>query len=183
MAYSAMDYQRMVEEYVNSPAGRKFLKTQKNIIVGYTEAEALMIAENLKKDIVAAYLNIVEDPNANVLLNEDLIYVKAFYLKNQLRMRILFHSYVLSRPSLFGRGGKQVGTGLYDIIGFFTQGNPGSKPVYGYWEALEEEYDNGWIRGRTYLAPNPFINDVINSYKTRYPDVIFQWPVEWGGNS
>ena len=50
MAYNAMDYQRLVEEYVNSPAGRKFLKTQKNINVGYTEAEALIIAENLKRD-------------------------------------------------------------------------------------------------------------------------------------
>ena len=182
MAYNAMDYQRMVEEYVNSPAGRKFLKTQKNINVGYTEAEALIIAENLNRDIVSAYLDIVRDPHANVLFNENLIYVKSYFLKNQLRMRILFHSYVLSRPSLYAKD-KPVGTGLYDIIGFFTQGNPGSKQVYGYWEALEGEYDNGWVKGRTYLAPNPFINNIINSYKTRYPDVIFQWPVEWGGNN
>lgn len=191
MAYTANDYQRLVEQYMNSPEGRKFLKEQKNINVGYTEIEMKRIAENLKRDIITAFLYVVKEPNA--VFEDDLVSIHFTNIpginRNQKVVRILFHDRAISRYSLFDYKHQDAPiegeNGVYDIIGLFTQGYSAKNYAYGSWvhhdgEDFSED-DNGFIRSQRERTANDFVNKVIGKYMALYPDLEIKYPRRWGG--
>lgn len=188
MAYTANDYQKLVEDFMKSPEGRKFLKEQKNVNVGYTDAEMKKIAENLKRDIITAFLYLVKDSHA--VFEEDLISIhfskKSGIKENQKIVRILFHDRALSRYSLFNDFYKSSPhEGVYDIIGLFTQGYVASDYAYGAWLVHDgeswTEKENTIIRSKIERPANDFINKVIGKYKVLYPDIEIKYPRRWGG--
>ena len=188
MAYTANDYQKLIENFMKSPEGRKFLNEQKNINVGYTEAEMKKIAENLKKDIVAAFLLVVREPNATFDESEISVHFTEIsgLSSSKKAIRIIFHDKALSRYSLwnYSRGGSP-NKGIYDIIGLFTQGYSARSYAYGSWVRSDGddfyEDDNGYIRSQKERAANDFINKVIGKYKVLYPDIEIKYPRRWGG--
>lgn len=187
MAYNAMDYQRMVEEYVNSPQGRKFLKEQQGLNIGYTSEQMRIIGECLQRDIIQAFLALVKDPKAPAAFDSNSleVHVNPPTTKGMARVTVLFRHDVLKRPSLY-RIGEEERFGVYDIIGLFTQGYFAMSYAYGIWGhyingAIQDDSTRS-IRSRAELAPNSFVNQIMHKYQRRYPDVVFEWPKEWGGN-
>lgn len=190
MAYTANDYQKMVEEYMKSPEGRKFLKTEKNINVGYDDAEMRRIAENLKRDLIAAFLLVVKEPDA-VFEENQVFVVNSASKEGTKTLRIIFDSRGLSRPALGNLSGSNWHEGVYDIIGLFTNGYRAKDYVYGTWPNHDDYEADGHIesytekhmrvRSRKELAPNDFVNKVIGKYRALYPDVVITYPSRWGG--
>lgn len=188
MAYTANDYQNLIKKYIESPEGRKFLKEQKNTNVGYTDVEMKRIAENLKRDIIAAFLYVVKEPNA--VFEDDLVSVHFTDIhglgKEQKAVRILFHDDALSRYSLWNEYYHEddPNKGVYDIIGLFTQGYSARNYAYGSWIRKDS---GSWfestdiIRSQKERAANDFVNKVIGKYKILYPDIEIKYPRRWGG--
>lgn len=189
MAYAAIDYQKLVEKYINSPEGRKFMKEQKNINVGYTEAEMKRIAENLKRDIITAFLYATKEPSA--IFDDGQVSVLNNGSANGFTtIRILFHDKALSRPSLWDSiKDSWPSENVYDIIGLFTQGYAAKDYAYGEWAHHDGDYytnvtddtDGSFIRSRKERAANDFVNKVIGKYKVLYPDIDIKYPRRWGG--
>lgn len=191
MAYTANDYQKIIEDYVNSPQGRKFLKERQGLDIGYTSEQMRIIGENLQRDIIQAFLALVKDPYASAAFDSNSIevHVNPSTTRDTARVTVLFRPDVLRRPSLYKYEDpidESAKFGVYDIIGLFTQGYYAFSYAYGVWgryvNGTMVEEDNSCIRSRAELAPNSFVNQVIHRYQRRYPDVIFEWPKEWGGN-
>lgn len=186
MAYTANDYQRLVEQYMNSPEGRKFLKEQKNINVGYTEVDARKIAENLKKDIIQGFLSLADDPRAQNTFDADRVAVHVNGERNgKIKITVLFRKEAIQRPSLDQIGRDDIRIGIYDIIGLFTQGYQAKDYAYGLWvrdSGSDYEDEGEVIRSRKTLVGNAFVNHIMHGYQMEYPDVEFIWPKLWGGN-
>lgn len=192
MGYTAKDYQRLIEKYIDSSEGRKFLMSKKIPTPSYVYARGEQIARDLKKDLIEGFLAIVNEPGAT--FNENAVSIIPRYEKtygtNSYTIRILFTDEALQRPRLTRLREDQEPSGkigVYDIFGLFTNGYVASNYAYGFWneidstQALAEK--SGPIRSRRVLMGNDFINHIMHSYQITYPDVIFQWPKEWGGNT
>lgn len=187
MAYTANDYQKLVEDFMKSPEGRKFLKEQKNVNVGYTDAEMKKIAENLKRDIIAAFLLVVKEPGAQFEDNLVSVHFTDLGIGPQRKaVRILFHDRALSRYSLWDyKRNSAPREGVFDIIGLFTQGYSANNYAYGSWIRHDGddfvEDDSSYIRSLKSRMANDFINKVIGKYKVLYPDIEIKYPRRWGG--
>lgn len=201
MAYTANDYQKLIENFMKSPEGRKFLKEQHDVNIGYSKIEMKKIAERLKKDIITCFGMLTEDPRSAIInpaWNHVVIVdiTKKSDLDKGLNViRIKFKPEAISRFSLWNwhdkakmHSGPQMG--VYDIIGLFTQGYGPISFAYGDWMMREsaggfteanERPDGGFIRSRNMRAGNDFINQIMYDYQKFYPDIEFRWPKQWGG--
>ena len=201
MAYNAMDYQKMVEDFVKTPEGRKYLKEQHEVNVGYSKIEIKAIAERLKKDIITCFGMLTDDPISaiqNPAWNHVVIVEankKADLNKGLNTLRIKFKPESLMRYSLWNwhddnkmHAGPQMG--VYDIIGLFTQGYSASAFAYGDWMMREssggfteanERPDGGFIKSKITRSGDDFINQIMRDYQAAYPDIEFRWPSLWGG--
>lgn len=80
--------------------------------------------------------------------------------------------------------GHFTGSGVYDIIGLFTNGwgDDTTPTVYGTW--LDPETEEEWrnhTKSRNRKSGNPFIKHAIRQFKLRHPYVEVEFPALWGG--
>lgn len=203
MAYTANDYQKMIEDFIKTPEGRKLLKEQHGVNVGYSKIEMKQIAERLKKDIITCFAMLTRDPRSaimnpawnHVIIKEET--KQSDKNKGINVLKIKFKPEALSRYSLWnwhneGEMNSGPTMGVYDIIGLFTNGYGPIPNTYGDWMMREstggfteanERPDGGFIISKNGRQGDDFINQVINDYKKEYPDIEFIWPKEWGGHN
>lgn len=96
--------------------------------------------------------------------------------KNALRKDSLSYPYGENGPSA------KTGGGIDDIVALFTKGYTPRGQVYGFWEGPGVNI-SGHTRsdGSPGLNPNPFIRELIDSFKNKYPDIILDitYPRTW----
>lgn len=88
----------------------------------------------------------------------------------------------LSVISSNSHGWSTTGEGITDIVALFTNGYSASNQVYGFWEQTYGGYVSGHTNGGSPgLAPNPFVSDLIDNFKAKYPDIIvdIKYPKAW----
>lgn len=192
MAYTANDYQKLVESYASTLKGKEEINTQiqkkqiSNKLTGYSAIEMKRIAENLKNEIIREFSSLVYgDPHPeiafsgnNVVVNNPEPYVLLKGDGNVFnRIVITFKDEALHRNSLWREGYPD---GVYDIIGLFTNGYRASAHVTGEWLASDDdtvvEY---WVASLKKREGNDFVKRVADKYEAMYPGLKVELPKEW----
>ena len=70
---------------------------------------------------------------------------------------------------------------VYDIVGLFTQGYTADRYAYGLWESNGEYVRSHSLNGQPGLAPNPFVDEVIDAFQIKYFGIIkdIKYPSQW----
>lgn len=193
----------MLKDYIDSPQGKSDLKSSGFNISGYSEQEMKQIALELRNAIIEAYLSLVKDQGKYFDTNSVKVNSPREQSDGTWKLSVSFPDKVLFRRSLYsdspkkGKGATSVktstgtgyftGSGVYDIIGLFTQGYSASRSVYGTW--WDNQYDDGdrgnlgLIRSLRHRSSNDFVSRTIEAFKLKYPTIEVSYPSEWGGNS
>ena len=179
----------LIKNFVQTKEGQDWLKEQNINVAPFDKDEMIQLANQLKNDIINAFLSIVQDPEKEFKANLVRVYPPKVNKNNQWHLTISFGQKALFRPSLYNWDSENqqdtfTGSGVYDIFGLFTQGYV-SKPVYGDW--VKDNGHGDWdevahnIRSKTARAANSFITDTINAFKKEHPLIEVEYPKEWGG--
>lgn len=203
MSLSASQYNDILEQWMKTPDGRKYIEKQAGLS-SYSEEEMRQLALELQKMVVAAYKAEVKTSGADYF-DESMIRIgkPVRAAKGRTRLRVIFDSKGLSRRSLYiGDKGSRyhyetvlskgyaddyfTGKGVYDIFGLFTQGYS-TKPVYGSW--WDNQTDNGeasfgkssHMRSLPKRQGSDFITRTIREFTAKYPSVEVEYPRIWGG--
>ena len=192
MAYNAMDYQKMVEDFVKTPKGKGEIQSQiqnkktANKSIGYSVIEMKRIAENLKNEIISEFSSLVyKDPRpeiafsgSNVIVSNPMPFVSLNDNGDTSnRITITFKDEALHRSSLWEEGYPD---GAYDIIGLFTNGYRAGASVSGQWLASDgDTVIDYWTRSLKSRVGNDFVKRVANKYEAMYPGLKVELPDEW----
>lgn len=174
-----------LNNFVSSNEGKKFLR-DKGIYAGVTKEEAKEAANVLKKMIIESTVGVCKSSKA--LLDEYSIKINPVREQKDGRYKITLtvNGEDLRRDSLLTKspwnGGEPIGTGVYDIIGLFTQGYKARKYVYGWWDS-ESAYvrSHSLVNGNPGLKSNNFIDRAIIGFKNTYPKykMDISYPSRW----
>ena len=193
------DIDRIIKEYCISPAGQRALKEQGvEDLQLYNETEMVQLANELRDDIINAYLGVVKSPDKYFDIKTTRISEPRVMSNKVWKVNISFSGKGLSRRSLavmYDTNGKAyntdvaggsigfTGKGVYDIFGLFTQGYS-TKRVFGEW--WDNQSDLGtlgiFIGSMAVRHANSFISDTIHRFEAQHPYVEVNYPKLWGGN-
>lgn len=192
MAYGAMDYQRMVENYAKTPKGKEDIRLQAqkkqstNKLVGYSVVEMKRIAESLKNEIISEFSSLAyKDPHpeiafsgSNVVISSPIPFVLSSDNGGTLnRITITFKDEALQRDSLWKEGYPD---GVYDIIGLFTNGYRTNAVVRGPWLASDgDTVLDYWATSLRSREGDNFVKRVADKYEAMYPGLKVELPDEW----
>lgn len=174
-----------LNEFVKSDKGKKFLR-KKGVCAGVTKEEAKEAAKVLKRMIIDASMGVCK--SSKMLLDDYSIKVNPIREQKDGRYKITLtvNKEDLTRESLLDKapwnGGKPISSGVYDIVGLFTQGYKANKYVYGWWDS-ESSYvrSHSLANGVPGLKPNNFIDKAIAGFKATYPKYKMEitYPSRW----
>lgn len=174
-----------LKNFVASDSGKRYLR-QKGIQAGITKEEVKLAAIDLRNMLVKHSIGVCK--SCTMLIDYDMIRINPVKEDKSGRYKITltFNKNDLKRESFLSsspwNGGKAIGNGVYDIIGLFTHGYTASKFVYGWWDS-ESTYARSHSLGNNSpgLKPNPFIDNAINEFKTKYAwaNVEVTYPALW----
>lgn len=171
-----------LNEFVNSDKDKKFLR-EKGVYAGVTKDEAKIVANELKQMLIQSTAGICK--SCAFLLDDYDIKVTPIRVLSDGRYKITLtvDKEALRRDSLLTRyGGKPIGSGVYDIIGLFTQGYTANKFVYGYWDSKSAYVrSHSLLNGSAGLQSHDFIDKAIEGFKLKYPhyQMEISYPALW----
>lgn len=206
MALTANDFNKIVQDYMASPAGQKHVSkiVKKNLL---TDEQMRIAAQDLRNRIIKAYLAEIKNSSAKYYDMSSIdIRVKAARKNGKVPIQIVFKGEGLWRDSLFavsqnkaeGNGylnrfgasferdqGYYTGRGVYDIIGLFTQGYGPTKTVYGNWVDPRTKHEADWTRGSikslNHRQGSDFVRRAVEDFMRDYPYIEVTYPALWGG--
>lgn len=174
-----------LNEFVKSDKGKKFLR-KKGVCAGVTKEEAKEAAKVLKRMIIDASMGVCK--SSKMLLDDYSIKINPVREQKDGRYKITLtvNKDDLARESLLNKspwnGGEPIGSGVYDIVGLFTQGYKANKYVYGWWDS-ESKFvrSHSLANGTPGLKPNDFIDKAIAGFKTAFPKYKMEitYPSRW----
>lgn len=174
-----------LNEFVKSDKGKKFLR-KKGVYAGVTKEEAKEAANVLKRMIIDASMGVCK--SAKMLLDDYSIKINPVREQKDGRYKITLtvNKEDLTRESLLDKApwnnGKPISSGVYDIVGLFTQGYKANKYVYGWWDS-ESKFvrSHSLVNGVPGLKPNNFIDKAIVGFKAKYPKYKMEvtYPSRW----
>lgn len=174
-----------LKEFVETDQGKKLLR-DKGLYSGVTKDEAKEAVIALKQMIIDSTIGLCK--SSKLLLDEYDIKINPTRKQKDGRYKITLtiDKESLQRESLLTKspwnGGKPIGTGVYDIIGLFTQGYKANKYVYGWWDS-ESSYvrSHSLVNGSPGLKANAFIDKAIAGFKAKYPKykMDITYPSRW----
>ena len=195
---SDLEMREIINDFLKSPEGRS-LAVSKGTNIGYSDAELIALAEELKSMITAAFIanqhqkrprfddsgvkiQVVREPRKTELGADK--YIRISYSDKTLhRYSLVANTGVDYDGSLYGGDPLYyTGEGIDDIFALFTSGYTSSKRVYGYWadyDGWERDDYNGLTASLRHRDPNSFIADTIRSFQAMHPDVDVSYPDEW----
>ena len=205
MALTANDFNKIVQDYMASPAGQKHVSkiVKKNLL---TDAQMRAAAQDLRNRIIKAYLAEVSTGDAKYYDMSTIdIQVKTARKNGKVPIQIVFKGEGLWRDSLaatkqgsaegsaylnrYGHSYEKsnayyTGRGVYDIIGLFTQGYD-TIPVYGNWIDPRTKREASWARGNikslNHRQGSDFVRRAVEDFMRDYPYIEVTYPALWGG--
>lgn len=174
-----------LNEFVKSSKGKEMLR-HKGIYAGVTKDEAKEAAKVLKQMIIDASMGVCK--SSKMLLDDYSIKINPVREQKDGRYKITLtiNKEDLVRESLLDtapwNGGKPISSGVYDIIGLFTQGYKANKYVYGWWDSQSTYVrSHSLSNGVPGLKPNNFIDKAIAGFKAKYPKYKMEitYPSRW----
>lgn len=171
-----------LNEFVNNDSGKKFLQ-KKSVCAGVTKEKAIMAANDLKQMLIQSTSGICK--SCAFLLGDYDIKVNPIRILQGGRYKITLtvNKEALRRDSLLTRyGGKPIGSGVYDIIGLFTQGYTANKYVYGYWDSKSVYVrSHSLLNDSVGLQSHDFIDKAIEGFKLKYShyQMEISYPTLW----
>lgn len=158
-------------------------------MIGYTDQQAMEIANELIQEINDTFIEIQKYPiYSERTLSKSKVTSKLLSSDDEdgYKIRINYPTKFLRRESLYADSGhtKRTGGGIDDVFALFTKGYSTSKQAYGFWqnETLggEKSYgDNAMVATPKTWAGNPFIRDIVAKFEERYPGIKIDYPEEW----
>lgn len=195
---SQEEFEVMANKFLKTSEGRAVAKSQ-GVNMGYTDAELLSLANELKNMISRAFISVqhqknkhFDDSEVKILTireNKNPKYGEDKYVRISYPNKTL-HRYSLVALDQSNKSGQlyedgelyHTGKGIDDIFALITQGYDTRSRVYGYWSDLEgwerDDY-HGLTASLTHREPNAFISNAIESFKSKHPDVEVSYPDEW----
>ena len=169
-----------LNEFLKTDAGQKIVGKQGS---GFTKEEAKQAAEILKQMIIQSTVGLCKSSKG--LLDSDAIKIgPTRKLKNgRYKINLTVNQEYLTRDSLLtAPHGDPIGTGVYDIIGLYTQGYQRKDYVFGWWESKNKyTRSHSLVNGVPGLKANNFIDKVIADFKARYVNANIEvtYPTRW----
>lgn len=161
-----------LQDFIKTTEGKEVLRKH-GVYSGVSKDEVKAIANDLKNMLVQYSTGVCK--SCNSLLDSDSIRVNRPTEQKDGRYKITLtiNKDDLKRDSLLNKapwnGGKPIGTGVYDIVGLYTQGYTAKKYAYGWWDS-ESTFirTHSLINGVPGLKPHDFIDRAINDFRTKY---------------
>ena len=200
--YTADDINNDLKRFMSTSSGKKILEDN-NINSGFivSDEKILSVVNELKNTIYSAILSAMKNPHFEI--GSIKVGNISRHKNGTIGISITFYEWGLKRQSLMGDGGEYTGSGVYDIVGLFTQGYTASRFAYGNWvESASKESRRGthYASGEDFgekashvrshavgtmpgLVGAPFISDAIDEFSAKYAwlDVKVTYPKLWGG--
>ena len=185
---SEKDIMDMLKGYVRDQEVQKELEKQ-GITSGLSKEEMRAIAQDLVDALYQAGRDVVKTQGRSLFWkgwgSDGSWKFRVFQKEGKVRLSCDDDS--LKRKSFAMLDGKQrktvgyTGGGVYDIVGLFTRGYRTSRFVTGFWETAGVYSRSHNIDGEPGLAPNPFIDNVIDAFKAKYSREVsdVQYPSLW----
>lgn len=148
-----------LQEFIDSDEGMRLILESDG---GALYNEMYKTGRKLKKNILEAYLDLIDTPGARHV-NRDAIHVSKpehIGLKSY-KIYVDISDPSLYRPSLYP---SYYSEGAYNIITLFNEGYCTSTPVYGYWKYA----DRAIIASRVYRPHIGFIEQAIEDLSMDY---------------
>lgn len=198
---------RMVNDFLVSPSGKKFLKENGVSYSPYSEKEAKAAAQDLKSRISMAFIAQQKTEN-NPHFDDKKVRIRTVVNKDgSVKVTITYPKDTLARSSLsalttkhaksgYNRnsitGKRFTGEGIYDIFALFTNGYKlkGGSPM-GYWwdndeggervssRPLKNGRDPDIVTVPKSKKGSKFITMTIEGFKRDYPGIDVEYPKEW----
>ena len=161
------DIEMLLIEIMESKDFQKSLEASGESLVGYSEQEIRAMAEELKDQVIEAYLGAV---SIGAQFDTSTVSVGDYSSnKEQASIKISFDGSGLYRPSLYS---EKYPDGVYDIFGLLTHGYTAKGEVYGLWRDKR-------IASLHKRPPSNFLKMVADEFENTHAGVQVILPDEW----